>query len=203
MTRSNFVGCAFTLLYHLPELVQRAQITWSWLVSESLRPVGPRHLADIEVAVAVHRKPMRRQELGWTKARAKPAESRNALPRVVDNGDPRAKVRHIAAHRLHGAEFADVADRALAGWHEQAARTVQVVPLRLVLAVAVEHLHAMVLAIGHIHPAVGIAGDVVRDVELARIGAGTAPGEEQPSIRRVFVHARIAIAVGHINVALW
>jgi len=24
---------------------------------------------------------------------------------------------------LHGAEFADVADRALAGWHEQAART--------------------------------------------------------------------------------
>src|SRR5258708_23150196 len=64
---------------------------------------------------------MRRQELGWTKARAKPAESGNALPRVVDNGDPRAKVRHIAAHRLHGAEFADVADRALAGWHEQAA----------------------------------------------------------------------------------
>ena len=26
MTRSNFVGYAFTLLYHLPELVQRAQI---------------------------------------------------------------------------------------------------------------------------------------------------------------------------------
>src|SRR5262249_6792401 len=33
----------------------------------------------------------------------------------------------------------------LAGW------TVQVVPLGLVLAVAVEHLHAMVLAVGHIH----------------------------------------------------
>src|SRR5262249_25081597 len=64
---------AFALLYHLPELVQRPQIIRSWLVSESLRPVGPRHLADIEVTVAVHRKPMRRQELGWTKARAKPA----------------------------------------------------------------------------------------------------------------------------------
>src|SRR5262245_60285531 len=97
----------------------------------------------------------------------------------------RAKVRHIAAHRLHGAEFADVADRALAGWHEQAARTVQVVPLRLVLAVAIEHLHAMVLAVGHIHPAIGIAGDVVRDVELARIGARPAPGEEQLAVRRV------------------
>src|SRR5499427_1422425 len=143
MTRSNFVGCAFTLLYHLPELVQRAQIIRPWLVSESLRPVGPRHLADIEVTVAGHRKPVRRQELGWTKARAKPAQSGNALPCVVDNGAPRAEVRHIAAHRLHGAEFADVADRALAGWHEQAARTVQVVPLRLVLTFAVEHLHAM------------------------------------------------------------
>ncbi len=55
---------AHSLLYHLPELVQRAQIIRPWLVSESLRPVGPRHLADIEVAVAVHRKPMRRQELG-------------------------------------------------------------------------------------------------------------------------------------------
>ena len=73
MTRSNFVGCAFTFLYQLLELVQRAQIIRPWLVSESLRPVRPRHLADIEVAVAVHRKPMRRQELGWTKARAKPA----------------------------------------------------------------------------------------------------------------------------------
>src|SRR5215470_18343072 len=62
-----------TFLYHLPELVQRAQLIRPWLVSESLRPVGPRHLADIEVAVVVHRKPMRRQELGWTKARAKPA----------------------------------------------------------------------------------------------------------------------------------
>src|SRR6516225_9474383 len=66
-------GCAFTVLYDLTELVQRAQIIRPWLVSESLRPVGPRHLADIEVAVAVYRKPMRRQELGWTKARAKPA----------------------------------------------------------------------------------------------------------------------------------
>src|SRR6266700_4586940 len=63
----------WTFLYHPPELVQRAQIIRPWLVSDSLRPVGPRHLADIEVAVAVHRKPMRRQELGWTKARAKPA----------------------------------------------------------------------------------------------------------------------------------
>ena len=127
--------------------------------------------------MAVHRKPMRRQKLGWTKAWAKPTQPGNALPCVVDDGDPRAKVRHIAANRLHGAEFTDVAHGALARRHKQAARAVQVVPLRLVLAVAVEHLHAMVLAVGHIDPAVGIAGYVVRDVELARIGARPAPGE--------------------------
>src|SRR5262249_10664287 len=80
MTRSNFVGCAFTLLYHLPELVQRAQITRPWLVSESLRPVGPRHFADIEVAVAVHRKPMRRQELGWTKPGPSPPSREMRFP---------------------------------------------------------------------------------------------------------------------------
>jgi hypothetical protein len=33
---------------------------------------------------------------------------------------------------------------------------VQIVPLRLVFAVAVEHLHAVVLAVGDIDPAVGV-----------------------------------------------
>src|SRR5262245_10733225 len=122
---------------------------------------------------------MRRLELGRTKARAEPAQAGDALARVVDDGDPRADIRHSAVDRVPGAELADVADGALAGWHEQAARAVQVVPLRLVLAVAVEHLHPMVLAIGHIDPAVSIAGDVVRDVELARIGAGTVPRQSE------------------------
>jgi hypothetical protein len=43
------------------------------------------------------------------------------------------------------------------------------------IAVAVEHLHAVVLAVGDIDPAVGIGRDVVHDVELAGIGAGLAP----------------------------
>jgi hypothetical protein len=65
---------ALAFLSHLLELVQRAQIIRPRLVSESLWPVGPRHLADIEVAAAVDRQPMRRQELGWTKAWTKPAQ---------------------------------------------------------------------------------------------------------------------------------
>ena len=60
-------------LNHLPEFMQRAQIVGPWFVFVSLRPVGPRHLADIEVAAAIHRKPVRSQELSWTEARAKAA----------------------------------------------------------------------------------------------------------------------------------
>jgi hypothetical protein len=53
-------------------------------------------------------------ELGWTKVRTKPTQPGNALALVVDDGDPRAKVRHIAANRPHGAEFADMIHGALA-----------------------------------------------------------------------------------------
>ncbi len=77
-----------------------------------------------------------------------------------------------------------------------------VVPLRLEPAVAVEHLDAMVLAIGHVHPAVGVAADVVRNVELAGIGAGLAPRAEQRAVRRVLVHARVTVAVGHVQISL-
>ena len=54
-------------------------------------------------------------------------------------------------------------------------------PLGLVFAVAVEHLHAMVLAVGDIDQAVVVAGDVVHEVELARAGARLAPRGQQSS----------------------
>ena len=96
----NFAHPDLALLSHLPEFVQRSQIIRSRLISEGLRPVGPRHLADIEVAAAVHREPVRRQEIGRAKARTNPTQPGNALARVVDDGDPRAKVRPIAATRV-------------------------------------------------------------------------------------------------------
>jgi hypothetical protein len=43
----------------------------------------------------------------------------------------------------------------------------------------------------------------VRNIELAWISAWPAPGEQQLAVRRVFVHPGVAIAVGHIDVALW
>src|SRR6266404_5471431 len=46
------------------------------------------------------------------------------------------------------------------------------------------------------------ASQVMLCAMLNSPGAGPAPGEEQLAVRRVFVLARIAIAVGHIDVAL-
>ena len=77
-----------------------------------------------------------------------------------------------------------------------------VVPLRLVLALAVEHLDAVVLAVGHVHPAVGVAADVVGNVELAGVGAGLTPREDRRPVRRELVHPRVAVAVGHVEIAL-
>src|SRR6185437_14979931 len=66
-------------LSHLLELVQRAQIVRPRLL-EGLRPVRPRHLADVEVAAAVDRKPMRRQEFGRAEAGPEPAYREMRLP---------------------------------------------------------------------------------------------------------------------------
>ncbi len=77
-----------------------------------------------------------------------------------------------------------------------------VVPLRLVFAVAVEHLDAVVLAVGDIDPAIRVAAHIVGDVELAGIGAGLAPCHQQLAVGRIFVDARIAVAVGDVDLAL-
>src|SRR6516162_4375613 len=37
---------------------------------------------------------------------------------------------------------------------------------------------------------------------LNRIGAGSTPGQQQLAVRRVFVHARVAVAVRHVDVPL-
>src|SRR5262249_61736912 len=86
--------------------------------------------------------------------------------------------------------------------HVETGRPMHVDPLRLELAVAVEYLDAMVLAVGDVDPAVSIAADVVRDVELTGIGTRLAPRAEQRAVRRELVHARVAVPVGHVDVAL-
>jgi hypothetical protein len=68
--------------------------------------------------------------VGWTKAWAKPTQPGNALARVVDDGDPRAKVRNITANRLHGAEFADIAHGAIGLFRSRVALEAEILVLR-------------------------------------------------------------------------
>ena len=131
------------------------------------------------------------------------AEPGDPFAFCIDDRKPRAEIGHLAIDRHAGPEFADDEIRLLAATAAaQRAGPVQKVPLRLVFAVAVEHLHAVVLAVGDIDPAVGIGRDIVDDVELAGIGARLAPGLEQFSVRRIFVDAGIAVAVRDIDLAL-
>ena len=118
------------------------------------------------------------------------------------DADARADIRPVLVDLAGRAAFADIEERVAAGRHAHAVRPVQIVPLGLELAVAVEHLDPVVLAVGDIEPAVGVAADVVRDVELAGIGAGLAPRHQQLAVGRVFVDARVAVAVRDVEVAL-
>jgi hypothetical protein len=101
---------------------------------------------------------------------------------------PSAEIGHAAGQRGDSlrAKLADDGEGILAPRDEQAAGPHQIVPLRLVFAVAVEYLHTMVLPVRDIDPAIVIAGDVMDQVELAGGGSGLAPGEQQLAVRRVF-----------------
>src|SRR2546430_6001710 len=95
------------------------------------------------------------------------AKTRQQVALIVDDAEPRLEIGAVAVDWLHRAKLADVADRSVRIRHIDPARAVQIVPLCLVFAVAVEYLDAMVLAVGDIDPAVGVGSDVVDDVELA------------------------------------
>src|SRR5262249_11587433 len=189
---------------HLLELLQRAQELRPWLAGMGVAPVGVAHIAHIDVAAAVAGKPVRRQEtarlLAGTLFAAETGDHRALL---VDNAEAWPEVGMLGVHRHARPQLADDEVRILAAAAAiESARPVHVVPLQLVLAVAVEHLHAMVLAVGDIDPAVLVGGDVVRDVELPGIGPGGAPAHQVFAVGRVFVDAGIAVSVRHVDLAL-
>src|SRR5260221_5417938 len=159
----------------LDQLLQAAQPVRARLVRVDLRPGRPRDLADIDVAARIDGDAVRGDELAEFDPGMERAEPGEDLALVADDAEARPEIGHVAVDRLVGAELADIAQRLLAARHVEPARTVQVVPLRLVSSVAVEDLDAVVLAAGDIEPAVRIAADIVDDVELAGIRVGLAP----------------------------
>src|SRR5215472_1492674 len=146
---------------------------------------------------------MRRQEPSGLSPSRSFAEASDQLAFMVDNADPRPEIWDVTADGGSRSDLADIADRLAAIGHVEPARPVQVLPLRLVSAVAVEYLDTMVLAIGDVDPAVGVAANVVHDIELALTRAGLSPGHQKLAVRRIFVHARVAVAIRHIDLARW
>src|SRR5262245_3344659 len=69
-------------------------------------------------------------------------------------------------------------------------------------AVAVEDLHAVVLAIGDQDLAEAVDPDGVRGGELARSAAGLAPRGDPASVGGEAVHVGIAVAVGDVDLAV-
>jgi len=104
------------------------------------------------------------------------ADPRQEITLVIDDADPRPEIRGIAVHRHTRAKLTNIAHRMMAVGHVETTWAVQIVPLGLVFAVAVKYLHAVVLAVGDIDPAVDVGADIMGDIELAGIGAGLAPG---------------------------
>src|SRR4051812_8547815 len=136
---------------------------------------------------------MRGQELAELGPRRRVAKAADQLALMINDADPRSEVGDIATDRGGGADLADIEDRLVSIRHAKATGAMQVLPLCLELAVAVEHLDAMVLAIGDIDPAVGIAADVVHDVEFAFAGSWLAPRQQELPVGRVFVDPGIAV----------
>src|SRR4029077_3999062 len=119
----------------------------------------------------------RRQEFAGFKAGAVlAAKPRDTVAFGVDDGQARAQIQPLAVDGHAGAKFADDKIRLPAAAAVQRAGPVQIVPLRLVFAVAVEHLDAVILAVRDIDKTVGVGCNVVDDVELAGITARLAPG---------------------------
>ena len=64
-------------------------------------------------------------------------------------------------------------------------------------AIQIEHLHTIVLSIGHQKPAPPVDPYAMRQVELSWPLARLTPREQIPGVRRELVHAGIAITVAH------
>src|SRR6266567_7555465 len=162
---------------HLHQLLQAPEAGRDLLAfgADAAAPIGEADFADVDVAARIDGEPVRRDELAGFEPGMGVAEPGQQFALMGVDADPRPAIRDVDVDRHVGADLADIeARRARAGFHAKPRRTVHVVPLRLVFAVAVEYLDAVVLAVGDIDPAVRVAANIVGDIELTRVGAGLA-----------------------------
>src|SRR5262245_39662688 len=127
---------------------------------------------------------MGRNERAWTLVAAIVTEPREQLPALVENTDTRSEIGPIPiAELLSRRQFGNIeAFPRFGAAQAQATGPVEVVPLGFVSTISVEHLDAVVLAVGDVDIAVGVATDVMHDVELSGSGARLTPGGEELAI---------------------
>jgi hypothetical protein len=185
---------------HAYHFLQRTQLVIGFRPKEDW-PIGIGHFGDVDVAARIQRDAVRDDELAQPLADRLSAKMGQGFPLRGDDGEPRPEIGHALGQRGHclWAEFADHRNRLLAPRDEEAAGAHEIVPLRLIFAVAVEDLHAMIFAIGDIDPALVVAGDIMDEIEvfeqLEALGWVTrTPGPRQGShwIVNPEVHVRFA-----------
>ena len=87
------------------------------------------------------------------------------------------------------------------GRDEDVLRRAEVVPFAQVLAVGIEDLDAVVLAVADVDDARGIDRDRVNGIELAPTRAGLAPRGDVLAFRGELDDARVAVTVGDVDLA--
>ena len=99
-------------------------------------------------------------------ARPGPASppSRDDFAFAVHDGEARTDVWVVSVHRHRRAQLADDELRFCSAAAVEAAGPVHVGPLRFIFSVSVEHLNAMVLAVGGVHPAFRVRSDDINRV---------------------------------------
>src|SRR5215831_12094939 len=101
-------------------------------------------------------------------------------------------------HPTHAIEFAD--EEVALSIQTDAVWSMDVVPHGDELAVGVEHLDAMGLAVGDVDAVLAVDDHVVGANELAGIDAGLAPREDVAAVGGELVDAAVAVAVRDVEV---
>src|SRR6187399_1493847 len=126
---------------------------------------------------------------------------------LADHGAVELHLVDLAAHRREGGNVVvririrreQVLVRSRADAHRP--RRADVVVDGAQHELAVEHLNAAVLPVGHVDVALGVGGDRVRDVQLIRLGATRPDRLDEAPVLVVLRDARVDVAIGHVDVA--
>jgi hypothetical protein len=117
-----------------------------------------------------------------------------------NDAEPGSEIRKIPIHWQTRPDLADKEKWTITLGRAYRAGTVQAVPLRLKLPLTIENLDTVIFPIGDVDPAVGVAVQIVRNIEFAGGNPRPPPGCQQFAGRRKFMDACITVAIGNIDV---